>query len=218
MTIKTYKDCSEMPIFNFMMYISNFNLKWLISNINKHTDKEITSFIFENKPDLEIRIYEIEEEYKSLTFNKKELVKQKKLAKMMFLEMQYNAIIKVIDVYLSTQDVKVLKILNELNFKIDIDKPIEPQLEKAIRRSHGIQNKLNIQMANFKTMYKMTDKDIKDQQQPTRAGVEKSLDSQALVLEQNLETGYRIDIKKTRVLRWTNLMESNERKLIASQS
>ena len=77
----------------------------------------------------------------------------------------------------------------------------------------NLKNKINILNSNFKIKYKITDKELKEDKVTSVTGIEKSLDSQALMLEGNLETGYRIDIKTTSVLRWVNLLETNKSKL-----
>jgi hypothetical protein len=40
-SIKIYRGCSEMPIYNFMMYINQLNLKYLIVNYSKYSEIEI---------------------------------------------------------------------------------------------------------------------------------------------------------------------------------
>ena len=213
MTFKTYSSCSDMPIYNFMMCVSQNDLIYLIVNVNDSTDDQFNKYVEKNINDLTIKFNKIEEEYKAITFDKKELSKQKELARMIYLESQHNAIVKVLNLYIETNEILVLDILNELGCKFDKSNDINKQLKSANRVIMNLKNKINILNSNFKIKYKITNKELKEDKVTSVTGIEKSLDSQALMLEGNLETGYRIDIKTTSVLRWVNLLETNKSKL-----
>lgn len=182
----------------------------MVVNFNALKEAHLRKFIDKNKSEIEESIKKIEHEYKSLTFEKRELNRNKELAKMMFMETKHNAIVKIVTLYLETKDIEVLEVLNELDVKFDRTKPIKKQLERARRETIGLRNKMNIAQANFKRKYKIDDDVVEEYNEND---VEKNLDSQALSMEGNLETGYKIDIRTTSVLRWLNLMESNRRRI-----
>ena len=205
-----YQSCSEIPIYNFMMYLHTMDAKLLISNLEKFDEEVIEKFISSNSKKISKSINKIEKEYQALTFEKRDLNKNKEIASMMFLEVKHNTISKVVSIFMNTGDVSVLDLLNDLGVGFNIDKPIAKQLEKARRTNKGIRNKINIKQANFKKKYKI-DENVKTEYEP--ADVEINLDAQALTMEGNLETGYKINIKKTSVLRWVNLMEANRRRI-----
>lgn len=202
-----------MPIYNFMMCVSQNDLIYLIVNVNDSEDDQVNKYVEKNINELTIKFNKIEEEYKAITFDKKELSKQKELGRMIYLESQHNAIVKVINLYIETKEILVLDILNELGCKFDKLKNINKQLKSANRIIMNLKNKINILNSNFKIKYKITDQELKEDKITSVTGIEKSLDSQALMLEGNLETGYRIDIKTTSVLRWVNLLETNKSKI-----
>jgi KaiC/GvpD/RAD55 family RecA-like ATPase len=195
------------------MCVSQNDLIYLIVNVNDSTDDQVNKYVEKNINDLTIKFNKIEEEYKAITFDKKELSKQKELARMIYLESQHNAIVKVLNLYIETNEILVLDILNELGCKFDKLNDINKQLKSANRVIMNLKNKINILNSNFKIKYKITNKELKEDKVTSVTGIEKSLDSQALMLEGNLETGYRIDIKTTSVLRWVNLLETNKSKL-----
>jgi KaiC/GvpD/RAD55 family RecA-like ATPase len=195
------------------MCVSQNDLIYLIVNVNDSTDDQVNKYVEKNINDLTIKFNKIEEEYKAITFDKKELSKQKELARMIYLESQHNAIVKVLNLYIETNEILVLDILNELGCKFDKSNDINKQLKSANRVIMNLKNKINILNSNFKIKYKITNKELKEDKVTSVTGIEKSLDSQALMLEGNLETGYRIDIKTTSVLRWVNLLETNKSKL-----
>ena len=210
---KTYKSCSDIPIYNFMMFLSTQDYKYLISNIKKASKESVEKFL-SSKGDYLKKVFEkIEEEYKELTFSKRDSDRHRDIVSMMILESKYNAIIKILKVYSETKEVTVLDLLNKLGGKFDVTKPINEQILNAKKLSKGLKNQLNIKTANFKIKYKVDDNDIEDEKEDTSGNVEKSLDAQALSMESNLETGYEINIRKTSVLRWVNLREANDRKI-----
>ena len=212
--IKTYKGCGDMPIYNFMMYLGKFDLKYLIIDYNSHADTHLSTFIKVNKEVLEKTMMDARTEYSALTFNKKELIKKKEVAQMMFLEAKYNVIVKIIEIYLDTGDFSVFSaVLEEFSIVMNEQENISKQIKKLTSICTGLKMKLNIKTANFKIKYKINDIDITEDVNEGVDGTAKSLDQQALMLENNLETGYKIETKETSVLRWVNLLEMNERKL-----
>jgi hypothetical protein len=195
------------------MCVSQNDLIYLIINVNDYTDDQVNKYIEKNINDLTIKFNKIEQEYKAITFDKKELLKQKELLRMIYLESQHNTIVKVINLYIETNEILILDILNELGCKFDKLKNINKQLKSVNRIIMNLKNKINILNSNFKIKHKITHNELKENKVTSITGIEKSLDSQALMLEGNLETGYRIDIKTTSVLRWVNLLETNKSKL-----
>lgn len=207
--VKTYKSCSDIPIYNFMLILKSSRFDLMISNADQLSDDEVGLYIVKKFEWLKSTFKKIEEEYKSLIFEKRELDRNKEIVAMKSLETKHNLIIKVVSIYLDSREVEVLEILNDLDVGFDKDKDIIPQLQKAKNAAKGLRNKINIKQAAFKAKYRI-DEDA--EYENTESDIEKFLDSQALSMESNLETGYRIDIKKTSVLRWVNLMERNRYK------
>lgn len=210
---KTYTDCSDTPIYNFMMYAHTSDYKYLISNLKKLSETAVKDYLERNAQGLKKLGGEIEYEYRGLVFNAREFNKQRDIALMMALEVQHNAIVKTVDLYLKTKEIKILDLLNKLDVTFDKNNPIEPQLKKAKAMVQSLRNQIGIKTASFKAKYKIDDTQLAEQKQSQFEDIEKALDSQALSMEANLETGYRINIKKTSVLRWVNLLEANERKI-----
>jgi hypothetical protein len=198
------------------MCTSTSDLKYLISNESKFSEGKVSSYVLKNEKKLKELIESMQEEYKGLVFNKKELIKQKELGDMMFIEVKHNLIIKCLSLFIETEDFSVLEILEEIQIKFDKEKELLPQLEKVRAIAYGLKNRINIKTINFKKKYNLTDTELEVEHEDTSSDIEKQLDSQALLLEGNLEKGYRIDIKKTSVLRWVNLREQNDEKIAQS--
>jgi hypothetical protein len=196
-----------------MMCIHKNDYSYLINGYETLSESVIYKFVKSNAIELKTTFEKIQKEYEAITFNKRELNKQKELATMMLVETQHNTIVKIVNLYLECNDATVLKILNELGVPFDESKPINKQLEKANLVAMGLRNSLNIKTLNFKKKYRISEEGIEAEKERYSEDVEKSLDAQALIIENNLETGYRIDVKKTSVLRWVNLLETNQAKL-----
>ena len=82
----------------------------------------------------------------------------------------------------------------------------EKQINKIKSGIDAIRNKLTIKEANFKKKYGY------DAAKEDEEDLFVILDRQALQLERGLEVGYRIDIKKTSIIRWMNLLKMAEEK------
>lgn len=212
-TLKIYKDCSEITVFDFMMCISKKQLSFLISNREDFEETQVERFVSENSNKLNKVLKSISEEYKSLVFDRKELIKQQAYAELLKLETKHNVITKILSIYEESEEIEVLKLLNDLKIKFDEKKSIPPQLAKARAVAYGLKNQLNIKTINFKKKYKLTDKDLEEEEEDLTSSVYKQLDNQAFILEQNLETGYPIDIKKITLLRWVNMKTANRDKI-----
>jgi hypothetical protein len=211
MTFLTHKSCSSISIYDFIMYASSGDLKHLVINYEAMPLSKVKMHCNNNKAKLVEVGDDISDEYNSLTFNKKELHRQKELAKMMYLEVQHNTIIKIINLYIETKDFSVLKTLEEFDMFFNEDDDIEKQIISAKKKATGLKMKLKIRSANFKEKYKVS-AETKDK--VSIKDLEKNLDAQALILESNLDKGYKIEPKETSVIRWVNMMEINERKQI----
>ena len=202
--MKTYKSCYDLPILNFMLMLDENALKYLIHDVEEQDDKDIAKYVKSNQLSLKELSSNISNEYGGLTFSKKQLKRQKELVTIMFLEAKHNAITKILNIFIETQEFKVLDLLEKVDMKIDLSKELIPQIKAIRAKAKAIKNNINIKTINFKKKYNINN--LEEETQDTR----KQLDRQALALEGNLETGYRIDIKKTSVLRWINLNEKNE--------
>ena len=203
----TYVGCSDLPIYNFMMYISTNDILWFVKDKGGKDLTESEKITIFNLSEI------IVEEYREII-----LIRQKEYSKMINLELRFKIITSVLNLYEETLSFKSLTMLSELGLSFDESKPILPQIQVAKNRATGFKMKLRIAQANFKTRYKLTEDDLKKEgDRESRTSVEKNLDYQSLLLENNLETGYKIDPKTTSVLRWVNMLEMNEQKVLSHE-
>lgn len=209
-TISFHKSCSTLPIYNFYKASLFQDLRYLIKGYDE--DEPSHDAYKQNKELAEI-LKNIVKQYAVLTNDKKTMKLKKMEYELIFLRGRYNLIIKVLGIYRECKMVEVLDVLNDLEVPFDKSKPIGKQIDKAIQTTKGLKNKINIKQLNFKKLSGIKDDDTK--QDPNDAMA--SLDKTALLLETNLELGYRVNIRTTNMERWTNLLSMNADKVAASQ-
>ncbi len=206
-----HKSCSTLSIYSFYKASLFNDLRYLI----KDYDEDIPSYeSYKADKELAKLLKDIVKQYTILTNDKKTMKLKKMEYEIMFLTGRYNLITKVLGIYKECKMIEVLGILNDLEIPFDETKPIGKQIDFAIQKSKGIKNKINIKQLNFKKLSGAKDDD--DKQDPN--DIMASLDKTALLLETNLELGYRVDIKTTSAERWVNLLSMNTDKVSASQN
>ena len=208
-----HKTCSTIPIYNFYKASLFNDLRYLI----KGYDEDLPSYSeYKTSKELGELLKEIVKGYAVLTNDKKTMRLKKMEYELMFLKGRYNLIIKVLNIYKDCKMVEVLDVLNDLEVPFDANKPTSEQIDFAIKKSKGIKNKINIKEINFKKLSGIKDGDEQEKQDPNDAM--RSLDKTALLLETNLELGYRVDVKGTTAERWVNLLSMNTDRVAASQN
>lgn len=207
-----HKSCSTLPIYNFYKASLFSDLRYLIKGYDEDTNSSVE---YKSDKALAVILKEIVKQYTILTNDKKTMKLKKMEYELIFLTGRYNLILKVLGIYKECKMVEVLDVLNDLEVPFSASGDIGKQIDKAIQITKGLKNKINIKQLNFKKLSGIKDDD-KDKQDPN--DVMASLDKTALLLETNLELGYRVDVKKTSAERWVNLLSMNSDKVAASQN
>jgi len=200
--MKVYRDLDEIPIYNFFKVMYNFekNMNYLYKK-NKH-NKDLS------KEELFNTFEDLQQKYLKLTFSKSDLQDEKLKAKVTYLTGIQEIANLVLNCYLETHYEDVFLILNEFKM-FKLKQPITSEDIKNIKKQLiFIENTINLNLAKFKLKHKNGQKNSEELEH----NLQKDLDKQALSLETYLELGYKIDVKKTSVLRWVNLVNlSNEK-------
>lgn len=209
--MKIHKDCSSISIYSFYMLMKNNQLTYLIQEKETYSEKELKQYCEKNKEDLDVVLKSIYNEYQGLLFNKKELNKEKEHAMIILTQSTHRLATSILEIYKDTHSVDVLELLNDLdNFSFSKEEDIGKQIDVTIRKIKGLSDRSGIMTMNFNKKYLKNKKSVEEDYNE----IVKTLDKQALSLESYLELGYNIDIKKTNVIRWINLMELAEAKNI----
>jgi len=211
--IRTYKNCSDLPILNLMIMVATGDLSMLIKNKDDQDPDVLEYYIERNNFQLHEKLDSIREEYNKLTFSKKELNRQKEIIEIMYLNQLVEIIDKVLLLYTISGNVEVLDILKQVDIKLKSGLPIEAQIYNVEKQMKVYKNKANIKKVNFSKKYNVDFDKERPDKKPPKEEIEKMLDGTALVIEKGLETGYQIDIRKTSVIRWVNLNELYEQRL-----
>lgn len=187
---KLHLSCSTLSRGAFeKIYIEN-DFRWLIVGYKGEANFEI-----EDTSPFEKIFKKIVHEYAALSSNEKEIRNLKQQLLISQLEFRYEATSRILKLYNNYQDIEILLLLKDLNWKLDSSEAIGPQVEKITKLMIGLKMKIKIQKANYKNKYDKLKADLNDAV---------SLDKQALYIESNLKTGYRIDPMETTCERWIN--------------
>lgn len=197
--IKIFNNCSDLPIYNFYSIIEKKDLFYLVKGYDG-TNK--SSFEAKVNEDYLSELHKtIINEYNELISNKQALTRNKLVFSLLEKQLTYEAAAKILNIYMETKSIEVLVLLNEFGFKIDVNKHLGKQIDRIIKKLASLRNKIRIDEAKFKSKY---GKDSKDESNSNN--ILSRLDKEALSLELALELGYNINVKKTSVTRWINLI------------
>ncbi len=212
--IQFHKTCRTISVYSFYKASLYQDFRYLIKGYDEDIDKSEYS---EYRADMKLKklMEDILEEYSVLIRDKKSLRLRKMEWELIYLVGQHQLILKVLKIFTDSKINEVLEILNDLEIPFDINKPIGKQIDSAIMFSKRLKNKINIKRINFKRLSGVKDGDNEKQTDPD--DVINSLDKTALSLETNLELGYQLDIKKTNMERWENLIEMNRKRATRSK-
>lgn len=194
-----YKDCSELPMFNFFEIVETRDLSLLVKK-KKHL-KEFS------EEELINRLIEIIQEYNEITANTELLREGKAKIDVEFMEMRYNVSKKILSLYLETEAIEVLLTLRDLQWTIDPEKPINPQIARINKSLMGIKNKINIQKSRFLLKFK---------KEKTRDNPNFDLQEQVLNLEINLPLNYKVDIYKDSIKKfvlWNEILSKKYKQM-----
>ena len=106
--------------------------------------------------------------------------------------------VRVLEIYNKTGDSQVLKLLEEIEIKFDLDADRDKEIENAIRKLKRIKNKINIVSAKSKkTVESENDSYAK-------------LEADALALELALKLQYPIDTSVCKMSKWVSMIQRNK--------
>tara|TARA_R110002020_G_scaffold453632_1_gene668612 strand:- start:10265 stop:10876 length:612 start_codon:yes stop_codon:yes gene_type:complete len=185
-----HKSCTTLPIYNFYKIIEESNLLYLAKNYIEEETNDI-----EIGEDAEEHLNNILEEYSILTANKEILFNLKLQKSIKLLEYERNIISGIIDIYKETEDNNVLQALLSLGFEIRPSENIEDLLKRAIKRIKGLNNKIRINKIKYTKRFSKKNSEGKS-----------NLEKEALILEMNLKLGREINVRKTSVSKWVNMV------------
>lgn len=205
-----YSGVSDCPILYFMLAMGTGDYKYIIKNYETKDKSLIDWWSNEGKEQLFAVFSKMREDYQKLIFNKKELKKQQELNNVIYLQSRYSILLETQFLIEKSGDPVFYEIAESVGVRFNKNDDDDAKRKKLEQATKVAKNKANIKRINFEKKYDVT---TLEEEITNPLEIEKNLDSAALDLERGLETGYRIDIKKTSVLRWVNLSKSLEAKI-----
>lgn len=192
-----YKNCSEIPIFNFFEVIKTKDFSLLLKE-----GEDIKDF---KEEDLFEVLLNIMVEYNALTENKKLMQEYTQRLDIEYMEAKYNLTKELISMYHECGDPEVLTVLKGFNWSIDLSKELKPQLDRILRNLVGLKNQIGIKKANFVKRFK---KDTKEQNPNF------DLERAIVHLETGIPLSYKIDVYKDSIKRyvyWVKILEQKNK-------
>ena len=200
--MKLFKSCSTLPIKNFFQIIETEDLRYLTKKFDfensklklNEEDLNALNLIWEN----------IYFEYSELTSNHTLRSILKKQCLIEEWSTIYDVITKCVELYDFYGETEALELINKLehkSYKINLQKPLGKQLIKIDSQMKGLKNKIKI----FKIKLVKSVKDDKEE-------VKSNLERDALYLERNLELKRAINVQKTPVKTWVEMLELSKEK------
>ena len=194
-----YKDCSELPIFNFFELVRTKDFKFLFKkevDLDKYDEEELFKLLMD-----------IFLEYNEITENKKLLQELQAKLDIEYMQARYEISKHLLSIYLETGDINVLFGLKEFKWTIDTSKNIMPQVERITKSLIGLKNQINIKKINFVKRFQKQTKET----QPNF-----NLDRSVISLEIGIPLSYKINIHKDSIKRyvyWHKALEDKQKLL-----
>lgn len=204
---KLYLSCATISIFSFYEILKTNDYRYLIKGYSKEDeDKHID---FKSNKEGEVIFEKILKEFLLLSKepNSKPDLKEISDFKNNFLitelEYKYTVTTKLLNIYMHTNSLEALLILKEVGWALDTLKPYGPQIDVITKACLGLKNQIKIKKINYSNKNKI---------KASEEAKTMSLAKQALYLQNNLELGYFLDVRKCTVENWLNLLSfSNEK-------
>lgn len=196
--MKFHKSVRTLSIYSFNELIKTNDLRFLLLSFDQWQEDDLklsNSEIIEAKKISEDIFYQ----YAELTNNYKILSEYKSKFIIIEAEYKYDVTLKILEFYLLSKDIEILKLLNKLGWKFDSQENIDQQLESISKSMRGLKTKVDLLKIKFKAKYNK-----KEVPAETIKSVDK-LDKEAINLELALKLNYTINTKLTTVSRWVNM-------------
>jgi len=180
-----YKNCEELPLWNFQKYLETNDLKYFTKNLKpqKGLDKVMTNIF---------------DEYMTLSKNQSMFQRIYKSSKIMKLEGKYNCVmllLKCLYNYEHTNLTKFNELVNELekwNYRIDRTKDIFSQIEVISQKVQNIKTQIEVLVIELKK-----DDNIESQ----------SIEKQLITVGRILELKYKLNSKEINLKEWIELQK-----------
>lgn len=191
--MKYYKNCDELPIYNFHEILKNNDLNFLVVGYEQSDEIELD----DKASGLWSEIYE---EYIDLTGDNTLKVYYEVLQDLMFLKTRYSVVsgllVNVSTMQL-TEDIftKYISELRSWGYKINVNKPLANEINRKVRQLRASENKIRIKENELESLRSKRDH-----------GDNMTLITQSVKMEQALSRN-NIDIKTTVVSKWVAMIK-----------
>lgn len=192
-----YKNCSEIPISNFFKLLETGDLALLFKE-PKDFEKSQEEKLFKIFSDIVM-------EYHELTSNDKFVQQRKAEFDIEYLEFRYNMTKQLLSIYNETEELEVLILLKELNWKINLEADPVGQLKHIVKNLIGLKNRIKIKKSAYRRKYKT---------EAQKSTPNFKLEDQLIELEVGIPLSFRIDPDTdtiSRYIKWMSILEQKNK-------
>jgi len=199
-----YKSCKTLSIYAFNEILKGGDLRFLIKEYDEYSEEEIklVGVYLDEATEL---FKNILYEYSEITTNRSLLSSFGSQINITKEEFRYNLTEKILNFYAESNDLDILNILNNLEWKIDISSDVNSQIKTIVASMRKLKTKINILKIKYEEKFKNKTKDSKED-----VFIDK-LESDAIALEIALKISYSIDTKKTSISKWVSMWNVADR-------
>jgi len=195
-----------IPVYDFYKAILYSDLRHLVKEFDGNGFDEYKDDVV-----LKENLNNIIKESAYLSNDTKTLKVKKKQFSLLQLEFKYDGIKTILNMYNIVNDVKLLELVIDFGFKVNInDTDVIEKVKNIKLQLKRLKNKINISKLNLEKIIKKTDSDNKAED------IMMMLDKEALFFERYLELGYMVDKKVITLERWIRMrqMASEKKKAL----
>lgn len=184
-----YKDCSDLPIWNFNIIKQTNDLRYLVVGYNGYDDIKVPKGANE-------RWHEIRKEWIELIDDSEVAYYFNLVMDLMYLQTRYNVVKKILHNMFVRDDMEgetldlYIGMLKEWRYKWDKRSSKLSNIKKLLKQLKVSQNKISVKLSELE--------ELKSKYGNTEDSV--SLEKQRIIINQS--TGFNIDLKKDSVKTW----------------
>lgn len=197
--MKYFKTINEIDVYTFFKIIDNTNPQFLLKKYNDEKAKKLTD---NQKAILNETFNKILLEFNAKNVTSKSLRSIKAKAMIDYMESRYDVTTSILNLYESTNEVVVLFALKELGWGFDSEGNIDKQLNSITKKMVGLKMQIKIRKVRYDSEFNKLKKN-KDDEDKKWLDI---IDREALYLERTLDLKHSINVNKTKLIRWCNLL------------
>lgn len=206
--MKTFNTCDDTMIYDFYSCIDKKDLRYLIKSYEKkYLFKGLELKLTEEElKHLNDKFHAISKEFNSQNVTKNMMKELQSNTEIEHLTYKREILLKCLELFETFNEVGVLNILNEIGIAFDESKNIEQQVKGYVSQVKFFNNRIKLLKVKHDRQFNKT-----KSSEPT--GYIEAVNKKAIYISLNLGLNNIIDLKKTTLTTWSNLLKIDEARI-----